>query len=187
MCWNPKDEKSFYFDVIGPKFKKVFGFIPNFRYFNSKTTFGFRVRSKILIKYLINIIGLPNGRKYNSLRIPKIFSNNQELLINFIRGVFDTDGCITFKKRYRNYPYYPVISVSSRSDFFIKDIADILKKLDLKIVESYNYKKKDDRVELGYTIISRIEINGKNNSSLWIEKIGFSSPKHLEKIEKYWK
>jgi len=57
----------------------------------------------------------------------------------------------------------------------------------LKIVEIYNYKKKDVRVELGYTVISRIEINGKNNSRLWIEKIGFSSPKHLEKIKKYWK
>ena len=184
---NPKDEKSFYFNVVGPKFKKVFGFIPNMRYHDSKTTFGFLVCSKILTNYLIKVIGLPSGRKYDSLRIPEIFLNNQQLLINFIRGAFDTDGCITFKKRYRNYPYYPVISIASRSEFFIRDIANILNKLGLKIVEIYNYKKKDVRVELGYTVISRIEINGKNNSRLWIEKIGFSSPKHLEKIKKYWK
>lgn len=182
---NPKNEKLFYFNILRPKFKRVFGFIPKIRYHDSKTTFGFVVYSKILINYLIEFIGLPKGRKYDSLRIPEIFLNNRELLINFIRGVFDTDGCITFKRRYKDYPYYPVISIASRSELFVKDMTNVLKKIGLKVVEIYNYKKKDDRVKLGYTIVSRIEINGKANLDFWMKNIGFLSPKHLKKINKY--
>tara|TARA_Y100000310_G_C20665019_1_gene807014 strand:- start:872 stop:1552 length:681 start_codon:yes stop_codon:yes gene_type:complete len=184
---NPKDEKEFYFNVIQPKFKKIFGFDLNLRHHDSNTTFGFIFSSKMLMGYLVNVIGLPNGRKYEKLKIPEPFLNRDSFLINFIRGVADTDGCITFKKRYRDYPYYPVICLASRSDSFMKEIATILKKVGLKIVEIYNYHKKDERVELGYTIISRIEINGRDNLDLWIEKVGFLSPKHLGKIKKYYK
>lgn len=160
--------------------------MPNIKHYDSGTTFGFFIFSKTLVNYLTKVIGLPLGKKYNSLSIPKIFSN-KELIINFIRGLFDTDGCICFKRRYSEIPYYPVISISSKSKNFIKDIAIILKDLGFKLVEIYDYEVKDIRVKRGFTTINRIELNGERNLKLWIEQIGFFSPKHIEKINKYWK
>lgn len=180
---NPKDEKSFYFNIIGPKFKNIFGFLPSIRYMDGGTTFGFRIFSKSLVNYFTKIIKLPLGRKYDSLKIPEIFLNDKELLISFIRGVFDTDGSICFKKGYHTHPHYPVICLSSRSNRFVKEIAKILKMLDFKFSKTYNYKVKDKRIKKGFTIINRIELSGRYNLKLWMERIGFSSPKHLNKIK----
>ncbi|MBD3355290.1 hypothetical protein GF361_04880 [Candidatus Woesearchaeota archaeon] len=184
---NPKDEKEFYNKIIKQKFTKVFGFSPDIKLFDKETTFGFRVFSKALITYLTKIIGLPLGSKYKTLKIPnKIFANNN-LIIQFVKGVIDTDGSISFKKKYKKYPYYPVISFSSKSKNFTKEIANWLKNQDFKIVEKYDYKIIDFRTKQGYTIINRIELNGNQNLIKWMNKIGFSSPKHIKKIKKYWK
>lgn len=183
---NPKDEKEFYFEVVGPRFKKVFGFLPQIKYFDQQITFGFRIFSKSLVIYLTDVIDLPLGSKYNSLKVPLIFKANKKLLISFIKGVFDTDGCISFKKKYQNIPYYPVISFSSKNEAFVKEISNILKEEGFKITERYSYKVKDFRIKSGFTTISRIELNGKANLALWLEKIGFFSPKHLEKVRTYW-
>ena len=184
---NPNDEKDFYLNVVGPKFKNIFGFIPNIKYCDGGTTFGFIVYSKELVNYLTQNICLPLGKKYDSLIIPKIFLKDKKLTINFIRGVFDTDGCISFKKRYRSYPYYPVISLSSKSQHFIQENAKLLKSYGFKVVEIYNYKIKDKRILNGFTIINRIELNGRENFKLWLQEIDFFSPKHLDKIDRYWK
>jgi hypothetical protein len=42
----------------------------------------------------------------------------------------------------------------------------------------------DVRFKMGYSIISRLDLNGKHALQLWKEKIGFLSPKHLDKIKK---
>ncbi len=138
-----------------------------------------------MLYYLTTTIGLPLGVKYNSLRIPHCFVNYRNLTLNFIRGVFDTDGCISFKKKYKLKPYYPVISLSSKSESFVREIATCLKKEGFKLVEIYNYKLDDNRVEAGFTTINRIELNGKHNLKHWCEKIGFWSPKHNNKIRRY--
>jgi len=101
---NPKDEQAFYFKIIGPYFRKVFGFLPSLRYYDSNTTFGFSVYSKALFDFLTKIIGLPSGKKYSLLKIPFIFKKDKLLVINVLRGLFDTDGCITFKKNTRKHP-----------------------------------------------------------------------------------
>ena len=96
-------------------------------------------------------------------------------------------GILLFKKRYRDYPYYPVISFCSKSDRFVHEIADILKKRNFRLAELYNYRVKDNRVREGFTQISRIDLNGKKNLEKWLKEIGFQSPKHLKKIGMYWK
>jgi len=182
---NPKDEKEFYHQIIGPKFEKVFGVFPNMKYHDSKTTYGFSVYSKSIYTYLTQIIGLPSGIKYPTLKIPELFFKDEKLIISFIRGVFDTDGCISFKKRYRTYPYYPTINLTSKSRSFVEEIAEFLKNKDLKFPKPYEYKQKDARLKEGYSITYRFEIHGYKNLALWMKTIGFYSPKHLEKIKKY--
>ena len=183
---NPKDEKEFYTQIIAPKFNRVFGFTPEIKERDKKTTFGLVVYSKTLLIYLTQEIGLPLGEKYSSLKIPKKFLKDENLTINFIMGVFDTDGCICFKRKYKNYPYYPTISLSSKSSKFIYEISGILKKWGFNVVETYDYRFKDVITKKGFTEISRLELNGRINLNLWLKKVGFYSPKHLSKI-KMWR
>jgi intein/homing endonuclease len=179
---NPKDEKEFYHQIIGPKFKKVFGVYPKMKYHDSKTTYGFSVYSKSINNYLNKVIGLPSGVKYPTLRIPEIFCKEKKLVIAFIRGVFDTDGCISFKKGHKTYPNYPVINLTSKSSVFIKQISKFLSDIGIKFSILYNYNQRDSRIERGFTTISRIDVHGHKNLQRWIDKIGFYSPKHLDKI-----
>ena len=182
---NPKDEKEFYHQIIGPKFEKVFGMLPKMKYHDSKTTYGFSVYSKTIYLYLVDYIKLPSGVKYATLKIPEIFLKSSNLTIAFIRGVFDTDGCICFKKRNKKYANYPNISISSKSESFIKEISDFLRIIDLKFSHPYEYKQIDPRFKAGYAITHRLEIHGHSNLKIWLDKIGFFSPKHLEKIKRY--
>lgn len=184
---NPKDEVRLYHEVILPIFEEQFGFQPKAKHQDNGTTYGFIVYSKSLINFLVYEIGFPLGKKYQNIQVPRGFLKRNELTDSFVKGLFDTDGCITFKKRYKDYPYYPTISFSSKSDHLVKEVASILKKRGFKIVETYNYKLKDNRIKSGFTTISRLELNGKGNLNLWINSIGFLSPKHLGKIDQYYK
>jgi len=175
---NPKDEKEFYDRILKPLFRKIFNIDLDVKLQDSGTTYGFYIYSKVLVKYLTEIFGLPIGKKYNKLKIPQIIKENK-LIIPFIKGLADTDFCITYKKN-----NYPCIAGSSKSKNFMKEISEELKKLGFKFYEVYDYKIKDLRFKKGYSLINKIEINGKLNLDLWIKYIGFSSPKHLNKIKK---
>ncbi|MBI1972899.1 hypothetical protein HYS50_02755, partial [Candidatus Woesearchaeota archaeon] len=166
---NPKDEILFYQTILIPLFQIVFNFKPRIGYKDQGTTFGFVVHSKALCTYLTKIIRLPKGKKHPFLRIPKIFLSSKKLRISFIRGLFDTDGCVSFKKMYRSYPYYPVISLNSKTKRLIKQTAGILKKLGFRSSETYDYKVKDKRNKKGYTIINRIDLCGNKNLNHWIK------------------
>lgn len=183
---NPKDEQEFYYQVIQPVFKRIFGFKPIVRYHDSGTTFGYAVYSKPIFRFLTEVIGLIQGRKNQDLEVPLLFKEDKSLMKSFIRGLFDTDGCVSFKRRYRDKPYYPVITISSQSRNLIRGVSEGLKSLGFSTVEIYDYKVTDRRTELGFTIINRVELNGNANLSRWLSEINPSSPKHLKKIEKYW-
>jgi len=184
---NPKDEKGFYKKQIGPRFKNLFGFMPKLKLYDRNTTYGFTVYSRALVLYLTRNIELPLGVKYACLKIPPPFLQQQRLLVSFIRGLFDTDGCISFKKKYRSIPYYPVISFSSKSSSFVKEVSTILTKWGFNLFDYYNYKRKGPRTKEGFTCISGVEMNGNDNLILWQKRIGFFSSKHNKKINKYWK
>jgi hypothetical protein len=175
---NPKDEKDFYKEVVTPLFKKVFNLGIEIKEQDSGTTFGFYVYSKSLVRYFTEVLELPSGRKYNKLKIPQIVKENN-LVTHFMRGLADTDFCVTYKKN----GTYPCIIGTSDSKSFMKEIAVELKRLGFKLCEIYDYKLIDSRFKKGYSIINRIELNGKKNLDLWMSLIGFSSPKHLKKIK----
>ena len=75
----------------------------------------------------------------------------------------------------------------SKSEILIRDVSISLKQFGFRVYESYNCRRRDDRVKKGFTVISRVDLAGKSNLMLWMSDIGFSSPKHLDKIYKYSK
>ena len=176
---NPKDEVEFYNSIIKPIFKRIFNLDITVKKHDSNTTYGFEIYSKSMVQFLTEIFELPKGKKYNKLKIPNIIKETRNVT-SFIRGVADTDFCISYKKN----GTYPCIACSSNSKEFMKEIASELKKLGFKLYEAYDYKLIDSRCKKGYSLINRVELNGKKNLDLWMQNIGFSSPKHLMKVKK---
>jgi hypothetical protein len=176
---NPLDEKEFYKNLLAPLFKKVFNIKLDNKNQDSNSTYGFYIYSKSLVAFLNKIFGLPIGKKYDKLKIPKIIRKNN-LVADFIKGLADTDFCVTFRGNRK----FPSIVGSSKSKAFFQEISQELRKIGFTFYEVYDYKLNDSRFKIGYSLINKIEINGEKNFNLWMQKIGFSSPKHLKKIEK---
>lgn len=181
---NDKNEREFYDDFIVPLFNKVFDVNIKARTF-SKNTYGIRIYSKQIFTFLIDNIGFRDGKKAAYVNIPKIFKSDLNLKIGFIRGFADADFSLCLKKRYKNFPYYPVISGTSKSKQIILEIAELLSAFEI------SYSLSLDRVEIDKrfsapVIKSSIDIYGKRNLLLWMDKIGFLNPKYLRTFQT-WK
>ena len=169
---NPKDEQEFYYIVICPLFKKIFGLKIIPKLLDKNTTFGITLWSKALVKFLTETIGLPSGAKHPSLRIPKIF-DTKELKLAFIQGVADTDFCFNLKKCGRT-----VIVGASKTRQFMEEISKEVEELGIRMWKGFDYKIKDDRLKKGFCITNRIEIGSKKSILIWLNNIGFRSPKN---------
>lgn len=173
---NPANEKEFYNDIIRPLIKELFNLEVIPKFFDKNTTYGFNINSKNLVRYLTEFIGLPLGKKYDKLKIPKVFLDNNELIRNFVSGVADTD----FHLAVRN-GHYPVISGTSKSKSFIVEIKKFLESEGFKVC-FYTREDYDERVKKVVTT-HRIELSGYNHFLRWMEQIGFKHPKNKEKID----
>ena len=131
-------------------------------------------RSKQLIE-LLNGYGMPIGKKYK-LNIPDCIINSNELSLAFVRGLFDTDGTLTFKRT-----YYPAISISSRCKEFLAEVRNILLKNNFrigKVIEEYTVL--NNRKFIKY----RIFLYGRYNLERWFSIIGTNNPKNVSKYKK---
>jgi len=180
---NPADERELYYQIICPLVKRLFNIDVQPQMFQH--TFGIRIRSKALIQYLTDVLLLPKNRKYDQLRIPSWIKSDKKRVINYIRGLADTDFCLTLKKRHTSTPYYPVIVGCSESKKFINEIAEELQTFGLNVSKHYDYRYKDPRLKTGYYDHHRIYVYGHSELVKWMEIIGFYSPKHLSKFKSW--
>lgn len=121
-------------------------------------------------------LGLPLGNK-GKIRIPRWIMNDKDLKIACIKGIFATDGCLQFQKKYRDRPYYPQLKISSKSKPLIIQISSSLNKLGIKSSISCNRRlsmRNPNKIWNTY-------IYGNRNLKEFVEAIGFSNPKHIKK------
>lgn len=112
------------------------------------------------------------GRKTYTVFIPEIIMNADESFIDStIRGIFDTDGCVFLDKRKIYKGFYPRITLQTVSKPLYIQLKDYLSK-HFKI---YTAEFKNREVYV-------IEIYGENQLNKWMNKIGFSNKRHLDKI-----
>lgn len=83
------------------------------------------VHSKILSEYLTSNFQVPSGKKKGKLHIPGLVKPKKELLISYIRGLFDTDGSVYLRRKSGL-----VISIISRDSVFLDEVKDALNGLD---------------------------------------------------------
>ena len=142
------------------------------------------IGSKSIAEFIKNL-GVPIGNKVENNKIPKfILESNKEIKRSFLRGIFDTDGSITFKK-YKGYHSKPVINLPMKSEIFIFQLVELLNELGIDVVhywEKYYYPKRDKLYSR-----RRLYINGKKKLAKFLDLIGFRNPKHLTKVRIYQK
>jgi intein/homing endonuclease len=162
-----KDERYYYLDYIRYIYKFLYNI--DLKLKDYENTIGFELYSKALWEFKVKVLGIVPGRK-NNISMPDILKvNNKQILTSFIRGFMDTDGSISFVKN-----GYLCISAGQKSHQILKDIAEVLKMLGFS-PRLYRYEP--------YSVLV---INGFLQFKHYEETIGWSSPKHLKKIQQ-WK
>lgn len=103
------------------------------------------------IKHFLDYCGLKNGSTYKSKRIPwSVWRSNRECKARFLKGMFDTDGCIKLTNKKANT--FSGISFSCYNEILGNDMLQLL--LELGITS------KCKRINNKYNNISSIEILG---------------------------
>ena len=124
---------------------------------------------KQLILFMNKKLEFPIGNKIN-LKIYKDFSNDWGKMTYIIRGIFDTDGNIHINNNLKKGPY-PRITISMKAPILIKQIYNHLLNKNFKVAYGIDNRG-----------LHRITLNGMKQLNNWMEKIGSSNPKHLNKI-----
>ncbi len=135
---------------------------------------------KSLVKFKMTL-GLPLGRKDNIV-IPECVLKS-DFILDFLRGLMDTDGCLCFLRKYRKVHYYPRLAIGSKSKKLILQVDSVLRSRGFKTTVSLDdTQKASNGVEC---TTSRVVMNGKKNLRRWINLIGFSNPKNIRKLEEW--
>lgn len=180
ICGNLVDDYKYMVGFVKPLMKKLFNSSGSLIISQAQHTIGIRFWSKAVFLFHSKVLGLPIGRKRDSLEIPKkVLYSLRHVLLSCIRGIADTDATLTFKRKHKRVPYYPSIKIELASKRVIEQIAQTLRH-DFKIFTLYDAEDKR-----GY-ISHRIELNGAENLEKWIKLIGFRNPKHLSKYV-FWR
>ncbi len=167
-----KREKEYYNSFIKPLYKALFTISINVKEY--ETTYGFELYSKGFWLFKNKTLGIQAGRKDN-IKIPEIIKvNDQKILTSFLRGLFDTDGSISFINKYELGNYYPLISLSLKSKDAVVETAEILEMLGLEPKVSKIGEYWD------------VYLNGYKRLALYSKLIGWSNPKNINKVIK-WK
>ena len=127
---------------------------------------------KLLLKYLNEKLAFPIGKKENLIIHSSIISLGFDKVKFVLRGIFDTDGTFFLQKNRKGIPSFPVISIHMNEIKLIRQMGEILEKKGFRVNYS-DYGK-------------MIRIQGKEQLKKWMNNIGSSNPKHVNKINNYF-
>lgn len=162
------DEKWYYIDYLKYMYKFLYNLELNIK--NYSDTIGFEISSLALWDFKVNVLGITAGRKDN-LVVPDIIKvNDEKILCAFLRGFFDTDGSVAFLYKSGKGNYYPCITITQKSHKVIEEVAEMLRML------GFSPRFYRNRQE------TQLMLNGYSQFKHYEEKIGWKSPKHLNKI-----
>ncbi|MFH1586584.1 MAG: LAGLIDADG family homing endonuclease [Candidatus Diapherotrites archaeon] len=179
------EEQDYYNNHVVPLFERVFNIKIQPRFFPHRNTYGFVIRDREVIKFM-HSLGFPYGKKTLMVDVPEyvLSSRNLDIIYRFIRGVFDTDGCISFRKRegsgyskvYLKRHTYPIINLTTCSKNLWEGTCKLLMKTGFHPTVSYTKAKYNAHKKY------RIFLRGDANIINWINNIGFKNPIKLNRF-----
>lgn len=160
------EEKGYYDEHVVPLFNKVFNIdIKNCKFHPLRGTYGFSIRNLEVIEFM-HKLGFPYGNKSLIVKSPNFIFEKSIFIRYFLRGYFDTDGCLTFSNKSsegysefkRTKHYYPNIRFSTVSKYLFFDINSMLKQNNFSFFNNF-YKPKKETENLRHsTILSGVKL-----------------------------
>ncbi len=172
------EERGYYDQHVIPLFSKEFNISITGKFFPSRNTYGFVIREKRILERM-HAQGFPYGKKSLTVHVPKRVFEKMAYKKSFLRGFFDTDGCLFYQKKTtgkyvalkKQRNYYPQIILSSVSKILIKEVKEMLEDLDFTLFHaSYTSKKENENTT------HVIHLNGIKNVQNWIDNVGTKNP-----------
>ena len=187
-----REEKESYDKHIAPLFNKeimmpLFNRKVGFAYNIKKNIYGIGVES-VKIEKVLNYLGIPSGIK-KELFIPLWIKNKEKYIKRFLRGLFDTDGCVYCQRNYsiKQNKYHTQIRLylASTSKNLINEIFNLLNSLDFKC-RIHKREKHTDLRGFNCQALYILRIDGGIQTEKWFREIGSQSQKHTTKY-RVWK
>lgn len=157
--------------TVIPLINELFAINPYLKKRNDRNAYYIYFNSKKIMDFLSKELNLCRGNKVNA-KIPELILHNSRLVPHFLRGLFDTDGCLKFSKQNKKINYYPRIQFCFRDTKFSKEIAILLKKSDFKFTE-YTEKRVNG--------LRYYQISGEKNLEKWMNLVGTNNLVHKTK------
>ncbi len=186
---NPADEKEYYRKRIRSLFKETVGLSVVPRDFKYWGTFGVMVCRKKIIETFISM-GAPIGKKAQTIKVPDFVLSTASFFIAFARGLFDTDGCVDFRKSYgSNASIWQKTHYHRPRAFF----ATVSYPMALGLQQGFQKTglwpalrpcKPSGKCK---SVHYRLEFEGKKKVSAFFAKMGLQNPKHLAKFNRWRK
>jgi hypothetical protein len=157
-------EEDYYVGFVLPLYKQLFNL--DLRLLRRPPVCGFELGSKALYSFKSQVLGLPLGEKVERVTIPTqvLESRDKEVYCAFMRGVFDTDGCVYADPK-RSYPR---ILITIKSAALIDEMRVLLGKMGFFATVYNKYA---------------LTLNGYPMLRKWFAEIGSHNPKHLRRKE----
>jgi len=165
-----KLDKEYYQNTLIPIIKNISPKSnPALKY--KDNTLRLNLYSKGIYELFTQRFKMKSGKKVYTITIPAeiIDSGNYELINSCLRGIYDTDGCVAFDNRKSYAKPYIRIVLHMKSPELIKQIYKLLINQNIKATITQN--------------IEYIQINGIEECQKFVQKVGFSNTRHLNKIK----
>lgn len=168
-------EKSYYDEYVVALLKEIFqiDFKAKFRSGGAHGCYGVQTSKKVVTNFFIQN-GFKTGSKVYTVRIlENIFEANDTCKFAFLRGLFDTDGCIRFDRiNSQKLHTYPRVEFCFASKLLRDDLFKLLQSLNFRC---YTWGKRHYQICL----------EGKEQVSRWFDLIKPANTKHLNKFD-FW-
>ncbi|MBT3324173.1 hypothetical protein HN681_00200 [archaeon] len=166
------EDYYYYQFYLKPNIEKLFDVKVYIRKRKDRNAYYLSFENKKVMQKLLDL-GLSRGKKENL----QIFNfPNKIALINFLRGLFDTDGSLKFSKQTKDYNYYPRLQFCFKKSDFSFNLGELFEILE------FNYAKWYDKRDHQWCY----QISGKKNLEQWQKMVGFSNIVHFSKYL-FWK
>ena len=174
------DEKDFYSREFKELFKKLFNKDIKIKEVirEKRNCIKLSCKSKAIFTFINKVIAINEGPK-KDIVIPMVIKNSKYMKY-FLKGLADSDFCLSFKSKNNSPNNNPSISISSYSTELVKEVNKELNKMGFITYTRFEFFRK--RYEKKY-LSNLIEINGIKQLELWMKLIGFKNPRHLNKCE----
>lgn len=165
-----------YMKYLSKQIEKLFGLKSKLVIKPGKSCVYFTIYSKNLCEYFIKKFDFSYGKKSDTLQIPRVIRANNTWLIAFIRGLFDTDGCVTWKNTGKYS--YRVIKITTNSSKLAYGVKDSL--IENKVACHIGKKKQAKRGEImSYDVV----VSKQRMIKKWIELISSKNQRNKKKLD----